>query len=101
MGRAVRARVPDKYMENETELDKSIKELSEQFREVKQEMDQVSPVFKRQGMPYEEKFVLKKKALHWLLLIRQEHPEVRSMNLYLSNTFGYETVKVFTNPENR
>jgi hypothetical protein len=50
-----------------------------------------------QGMPYSEKVVLQSHFRNFLTEQQSQFPELRSGNLYLSNKFGYETIKVFIN----
>lgn len=90
------------YMEN---FDDQLSKLTNEFNDYKTD-DTTTPLeslstYPRIGMPFEEKIKLKKEALNWVLQMRKTFPELRSLNLYLSSQFGYDTIKVFTNPDNR
>jgi hypothetical protein len=81
-------------------LDEEIKKLNENSNEVPSYTGvPVSTNSRVSSLPYVQKLKLKALAYEFLETNQEAYPMMRSLNLYLSNEFGYETIKVFISPK--
>jgi hypothetical protein len=80
-----------------------VDKLSKEFEQYKEKEIPVESVSKypTSTMPYEQKTQLKNEATEWLDEARSRYPQLRSLNLYMSSVYGYETIRVYIPKENR
>lgn len=69
--------------------------LESEIQKMSQDYDRRNEPYRSQGIPYQDKLIIKERALRWLKDQQHEYPELRSLNLYMSNKLGYETIKVY------
>jgi hypothetical protein len=80
-----------------------VDKLSNEFEKYKEKQIPVESVsqYPTNTMPYEQKALLKEEATKWLDDTHIRYPQLRSLNLYMSSRFGYETIRVYLPTENK